>query len=77
MESWRTTVVKSYNFAAKRGSSDIAARLHARRAELAASRGGFSATILYDVVKAFEILKLELVWNARLKMHCPPGVLRF
>ena len=76
MESWRTTVVRSYNFAAKGKSSETAAWLQAHKAELTASKGGFSAAVLYDLVKAFEMVRLELVWAAGLRMHCPPTILR-
>ena len=76
MESWRTSVERSYNFAGKGKSSDTAAWLQAHKAELAVSKGHSTAAILIDLTKAFEMVRLELVWKAGLKLHCPPSVLR-
>ena len=76
MDAWRSTVQRSYNFAAKGKSSDVAAWIQAHNAEVAAARGGFAAATLVDLTKAFEMVRLELVWMAGLRMHWPPEILR-
>ena len=76
MEVWRTGVERSYNFAGKGKSSDIAAWLQAHKAEYVASKGESSAASLVDLTRAFEMVPLELVWAAGLRLHCPPAILR-
>ena len=75
MEAWRSTVERSYNFAAKGKSSGTAAWLQAHYAEVAVGKGGHSAAVLLDLAKAFEMVKLELVWKAGLEVRCPPAIL--
>ena len=76
MEAWRLTVARSYNFAARGKSANTAVWLQAHHAEVAVSKGGYSTAVLLDLIKAFEMVKLELVWIASLRLHCPPLILR-
>ena len=46
------------------------------QAEAARARGLQSAACLIDLVKAFEMVKLELVWRMGLSLHFPPVMLR-
>ena len=57
---------RSYNWAANRRSPEAAVWKQALRAEAAAARGLESAACLLDLVKAFEMVKLELVWRGGL-----------
>ena len=74
--AWRRTVERDYNWAAKGRSPQAAAWKQALRDEVAAARGQDSAATLVDLVKAFEMVKLELVWRQGLALHFPPPVLR-
>ena len=46
------------------------------QAEAARGRGLEAAACLIDLVKAFEMVKLELVWRMGLELHFPPVLLR-
>ena len=74
--SWRQTICRSYNYADKGKSAQLAVWKQALCAEAAVADGGHSAAVLVDLAKAFEQVSLDLVWRAGLKLHCPPGVLR-
>ena len=76
VEAWRCTVERGYNFAAKGKSSETAAWIQAHNAEVAVSKGGSSVAALLDLTKAFEMVRLELIWLAGLTMHFPPTILR-
>ena len=67
--AWRCTVERSYNWAAKGRSPQAAVWKQALHAEAAAARGLQSAATLVDLVKAFEMVKLELVWRNGLVLH--------
>ena len=54
---------RSYNWAAKGRSPEAAVWRQALRAEAAAAKGLQSAAALIDLIKAFEMAKLELVWK--------------
>jgi ribonuclease HI len=73
---WRCSVERPYNWAAKGRSPQAAVWRQGLRAEAAAARGLDSAAVLVDLVKAFEMVRLELVWMAGLRLHFPPTVLR-
>ena len=74
--AWRSTINRSYNFASKGTSAQLAAWRQALHAEAAVASGGFSIAGLVDLVKAFEMVRLDLVWRVGLKVHCPPAILR-
>ena len=74
--SWRATVERDYNWAAKGRSPQEAVWKHALMDETAAAPGESSAAVLVDLIKVFERAKLELVWRAGLRLHFPPLLLR-
>ena len=76
VQSWRTTVERSYNWAAKGRSPEDAVWKQALKGEVAKAEGLQAASTLVDLVKAFEMVKLELVWRAGLRLHFPPKLLR-
>ena len=73
---WRTTVERSYNWAAKGRSTEAAVWKQSLQAEAARARGLESAACLIDLVEAFEMVRLELVWRVGLELHFPPVLLR-
>ena len=76
VEVWRRSVERDYNWAAKGRSAQTAVWRQALRDEAAIARGKMTAATLVDLVKAFEMVKLELVWRQGLALHFPPLVLR-
>jgi hypothetical protein len=74
--SWRCSVTRSYNWAAKGRSPQAAVWRLALQDEAAAARGEESAASLLDLVKAFELVRLELVWRCGLRLHFPVRILR-
>ena len=48
----------------------------ALRTEAAMARGEESAAALIDLAKAFEYVRLELVWEAGIRWHFPGDILR-
>ena len=74
--AWRCTVEREYNWAAKGRSAQAAVWKQALQAEAATARGEHSAATLVDLVKAFEMVKLEIVWRRGLQLHFPPQILR-
>ena len=63
---WRRSVERTYNWAAKGKSPQAAVWRLALRTEAARARGQESAAALVDLAKAFEYVRLELVWQAGL-----------
>ena len=76
VQSWRLTVERSYNWAAKGRSPEDAVWHQALRGEIAKADGLHGASALVDLVKAFEMVKLQLVWRAGLRLHFHPVLLR-
>ena len=76
VSQWRATIHRSYNYADRGKSAQAAAWKQALHAEAAAASGGFSVAGLVDLTKAFEMVRLDLVWAVGLKLHCPPEILR-
>ena len=76
IQAWRATVERSYNWAAKGRSPEDAVWQQALKGEVAKADGLQTASTLVDLVKAFEMVKLELVWRAGLRLHFPPKLLR-
>ena len=74
--TWRKSVERPYNWAAKGRSPQAAAWHHSLRAEAAVARGLEAASILIDLVKAFELVRLEVVWAAGLSLGFPAVILR-
>ena len=73
---WRRSVERPYNWAAKGRSPEDAVWRQALKAEAAQSRGEESGALLLDLVKAFEMVRLELVWYAGIKLRFHPVLLR-
>ena len=76
VEQWRQTVVRPYHWASRGRSTEAAVYKQALQAEAAAARGLESAASLIDLVKAFEMIKLEIIWRRGLQLHFPPRLLR-
>ncbi len=73
---WRTTVPRPYNWATKGRSSVGAVWRQSLYDEAAAASGQSSATLLLDLVKAFEMVQLRLVWEAGVRLGFPLVILR-
>ena len=76
IQKWRMRVQRSYNWAAKGKSPQDAVWLQALKAEAAAARGLASAAGHLDLVKASEMVQLELVWHRGLEPGFPVTILR-
>ena len=76
VQKWRANVTRHYNWAAKGRSPQAAVWLQAFKAEFAAAKGLCSAAALLDLVKAFEMVRLELVWARGLELGFPALILR-
>ena len=76
VQEWRQKVKRKYNWAAKGRSATDAVWKQAILAEAAVARGKATASVLLDLVKAFELVKLHLVWIAGLKHGFHPVILR-
>ena len=76
VQKWRAKVERSYNWAAKGRSPQAAVWLQALKAEAAAARGLCSAAGMLDLVKAFEMVRLEMVWYRGLELGFPAAILR-
>ena len=48
----------------------------ALHAEAAAAQGGHTATIMVDIVKAYEMARLDLVWWAATRLRMPAWMAR-
>ena len=73
--TWRARVLRPYNWAAKGRSPQAAVWKEALRSEAACARGHSSGAVLIDLVKAFEFVKLELIWYAGLRLGFPVTML--
>ena len=49
---------------------------HSLWVETAVARGLASASVLIDLVKAFEMVRLKLVWETGIRLMFPPVILR-
>ena len=76
VQAWRATVSRDYNWAAKGRCPEDAVWKQALRGEVARAEGKETGSTLVDLVKAFEMVRLELVWQAGLRLHFPPLILR-
>ena len=73
--AWRTTVDRPYNWAARGRSPQDAVWRRALLDEVAACEGHTCGGVLVDLTKAFEMVRLDLVWRAGLRLHLHPLVL--
>ena len=67
---------RAYNWACKGRSAQNAVWQQSVRNEAAAFHGHASLSNLLDLVKAYEMVPLENVWRAGIKMHFPLEILR-
>ena len=61
---WRAAAKRDYDWAAKGRSAQDAVYGQALQDEAALARGRCTSTVLFDRVKAYEMVRLELVWRA-------------
>ena len=76
VSQWRQKVSRDYNWAAKGRSPQAAVWKQAIMAEAAVARGQTSAATLLDLVKAFEMVRLELIWARGIELGFPALILR-
>ena len=75
-QRWRAERATIYDFSSKGRKSSQAVWLQSLYDEAAAQLGHHSATILLDLMKAFESIPLATVWEKGLEMGYPPYLLR-
>ena len=68
--------IRDYNWAARGRSAQDAVWRQSVCVEAATQRGHITTSNLSDLVKAYEMVPLENVWRAGLKIHFPPDILR-
>ena len=73
---WRAAAKRDYDWAAKGRSAQDAVYGQALRDEAALARGHCTSTVLFDLVKAYEMVRLELVWRAGIAHKFPLTILR-
>ena len=73
---WRAQNERDYNWSTKGRSAEAAVYGQALRDEAALARGHCVAATLYGSTKAYESVRLELVWEAGKKFKFPLRVLR-
>ena len=74
--AWRATVKRHYNWASKGRSPQVAVWKEALCSEAAAAQDLQTGAVLIDLVKAFEMVKLELVWYAGIRCGFPAAMLK-
>ena len=73
---WRAKHTRPYNWATAGRSAEAAVWGQALRDEVARAKGKACGAVLYDLVKEYEYVRLELVWEAGLQMEFPAVILR-
>ena len=73
---WRAQNERDYNWSTRGRSAEAAVYGQALRDEAALARGHCVAATLFDLTKAYETVRLELVWEAGKKFGFPLRVLR-
>lgn len=76
MQTWKLKHRRAYNWASQGTSSEQAVWCQSVRIEAAKQDNEFSATVLLDLVKAYEFVQLWKIWAAATKLRAPPDVLR-
>ena len=76
VRAWKTIAYRGYNWAARGRSAQDAIWKQNMTCEAAAAEGRTAIAKLADLRKAYEMVPLENVWRAGLKMHFPPWILR-
>ena len=73
---WRAQNPREYNWSTRGRSAEAAVYGQALRDEAALARGHYVAATLFDLAKACETVRLELVWEAGKRFKFPLRVLR-
>ena len=73
---WRSRNTRPYNWATAGRSAEAAIWGQALKDDVAKARGKVCGAVLYDLVKAYEYVKLELIWEAGIAMDFPLLILR-
>ena len=73
--AWRCTVERPYNWAAKGRCPQDAVWRRALMDEANLEEGKSAGAVLLDLTKAFEMVKLEIVWRVGLRLHFHPVLL--
>ena len=73
---WRAKNARPYNWAAAGRSAEAAIWGQTVRDEVAQAKGKSCGAVLFDLVKAYEYVRLELVWEAGMAAGFPALVLR-
>ena len=76
VRQWADAHVKEYDWAAKGRSSEAAAWSQSLYDEAATQLGLSSAAAFFDLAKAYEMVRLQDVWEAGRRANFPLGVLR-
>ena len=73
---WRALNPREYNWSTRGRSAEAAVYGQSLRDEAALARGHHLAATLFDLAKAYETVRLELVWEAGRRFNFPLKVLR-
>ena len=76
IRSWRDRESMPFNWSCRGKGSEAAVWQQSVRAEAAVHHGHTTATIMVDLVKAFESVPLWRIWEAGLRRHLPTRLLR-
>ena len=76
VQKWSNATRRHYDWATKGRSAEAAAWTQSLFDEAAAADGLQTAAVFLDLAKAFETIKLELVWQAGARFGFPPDLLR-
>ena len=75
-ERWFREVRREHDWATQGRSAEAVAWHQSLIDEAATADGLSSATVFFDLAKAFETIRLDMVWHAGLSYGFPPAVLR-
>ena len=73
---WRSRIERPYNWAAPGRSAEMGVWGQSLKDEVAKGRGQHSGAVMYDLAKAYEMVKLELVWEHGRRWGFPGRILR-
>ena len=76
VQRWSRESMSHYDWAVQGRSAEAAAWQQSMLDEAATADGLQSAAIFFDLAKAFETVRLDLVWEAGLQQGFPPTILR-
>ena len=73
---WRAKIDRPYNWAATGRSAEMGVWGQSLKDEVARGRGQQAGAVMYDLAKAYEMVKLELVWQHGRRWGFPARILR-